>query len=156
MALIRDIGHSLENFKTLNKMNHDHHPKSHKNSHDNRQEKSGKKTTDRKDKGVELKGIPVDILEERKKADMCLKCGKGPHKWYECFSKQPVTTRTTFFFFCISSNAREERRYAQNSRVCILGSRRFTIYMLQLQLAGALIIFSRVGCITRESHVDTT
>ena len=36
MALIRDIGHSLENFKTLNKMNHDHHPKSHNNSHDSR------------------------------------------------------------------------------------------------------------------------
>ena len=33
MALIRDVGHSLENFKTLNKMNNDHHPKSHKNSH---------------------------------------------------------------------------------------------------------------------------
>ena len=100
MALVRDIGHSLENFKTLNKMNNDHHPKSNKNSHDSRQDKSGKKrkrsemTTDRKDKSAELKGIPADILEERKKADMCLKCGKGPHKWYECFSKQPVTTKT--------------------------------------------------------------
>ena len=51
-------------------------------------------TTDRKDKSVELKGIPSDILEERKKAEMCLKCGKGPHKWFECFSKQPVTTKT--------------------------------------------------------------
>ena len=100
MALIRDIGHSLENFKTLNKMNHDHHPKSHKNSHDSRQGNAGKKrkrsemTTDRKDQSVELKGIPAHILEERKNAEMCLKCGKGPHKWYECFSKQPVTTKT--------------------------------------------------------------
>ena len=100
MALIRDIGHSLENFKTLNKMNHDHHLKSNKNSYDSRQDKSGKKrkrsemTTDRKDKSVELKGISVDILEERKKAEMCLKCGKGPHKLFECFSKQPVTTKT--------------------------------------------------------------
>ena len=25
---------------------------------------------------------------------MCLKRGKGPHKWWECFSKQPVTTKT--------------------------------------------------------------
>ena len=25
---------------------------------------------------------------------MYLKCGKGPHKWYECFSKQPVTTKS--------------------------------------------------------------
>ena len=100
MALIRDIGHSLENFKTLNKMNQDHHPKSNKNSHDSRQDQSGKErnrsemTTDRKDKSVELKGIPADILEERKKAEMCLKCGKGPHKWFECFSKQPVMTKT--------------------------------------------------------------
>ena len=39
MVLIRDIGHSLENFKTLNQMNNDHHPKSHKNSHDSRQDK---------------------------------------------------------------------------------------------------------------------
>ena len=51
-------------------------------------------TTYRKDKSVELKGIPADILEERNKAEMCLKCGKGPHKWFECFSKQPVTTKT--------------------------------------------------------------
>ena len=100
MALIRDIGHSLENFKTLNKMNHDHHSKSNKNSHDSRQDKSGKKrkrsemTTDQKDKSIELKGIPSDILEERKKAEMCLKCGKGPHKLFKCFSKQPVTTKT--------------------------------------------------------------
>ena len=51
-------------------------------------------TTDRKDKSAELKGILADILEEQKKGDMSLKCGKGPHKWYECFSKQPVTTKT--------------------------------------------------------------
>ena len=51
-------------------------------------------TTDRKDKSAELKGIPADILEERQKADMCLKRGKGPHKWYKCFFKQPVTTKT--------------------------------------------------------------
>ena len=100
MALVRDIGHSLENFKTLNKMNNDHHAKSNKNNYDSRQDKSGKKrkrsemTTDRKDKSAELKGIPVDILEERKKVDMCIKCVKGPHKWYQCFSKQPVTTKT--------------------------------------------------------------
>ena len=83
MALVRDIGHSLENFKTLNKINNDPHPKSNKNSHDSRQEKSGKTRkssemiTNMKDKSAELKGIPADILEERKMADMCLKCGVG-------------------------------------------------------------------------------
>ena len=51
-------------------------------------------TTHRKDKSVKLKGIPLDILKERKKAEMCLKYGKGPHKWFECFSNQPVTTKT--------------------------------------------------------------
>lgn len=35
MVLIRDLGHSLNNFKTLNKINHDHHFKSNENSHDN-------------------------------------------------------------------------------------------------------------------------
>ena len=25
---------------------------------------------------------------------MCLKCGKGPHKWFECYAKNPITTRT--------------------------------------------------------------
>ena len=100
MALVRDIGLRLENFKTLNKMNNDDHPKSDKNSHDSRQDKAWKKrkrpemTTHRKDKSPELKGILANILEERKKADMCLQCGKCPPKWYECFSKQPVTTKT--------------------------------------------------------------
>ena len=25
---------------------------------------------------------------------MWLKCGKGPNKWFECFAKNPITTRT--------------------------------------------------------------
>ena len=25
---------------------------------------------------------------------MCLKCGKGPHEWFECYSKNSITTRT--------------------------------------------------------------
>ena len=93
MALIRDIGHSLENLKTLNKMNNNYHPKSLKNGHHSRQDKLGKKrkrtgmTTNRKDQSVELKEISSDMLEERKKAVMCLKCVKGPQKWFECFPK---------------------------------------------------------------------
>ena len=100
MALFRDVGYTLENFKILNKMNHDHHSKLHKNSNDSRQDKSGKKrkrsemTTDRKDKRVELKGIPSAILEETKKVEMCLKCGNGPYKWFECLLRQLVTTKT--------------------------------------------------------------
>ena len=54
----------------------------------------GQISTDRKDRAVELKGIPDDIFAERKKADICLKCGKGPNKWFECYAKNPITTRT--------------------------------------------------------------
>ena len=43
---------------------------------------------------MELKGILEDIIAERKKAEMCLKCGKGPHKSLECFAKNPITTQT--------------------------------------------------------------
>ena len=53
----------------------------------------GQISTDRKDRAVELKGIPEDISAERKKVDMCLKCGKGPLKWCEYYAKNPVTTR---------------------------------------------------------------
>ena len=32
-------------------------------------------------------------MEEHKKADVCLKCGKGTHKWHDCWSKNLVTTK---------------------------------------------------------------
>ena len=41
-----------------------------------------------------MKGIPDDIIEERRKAELCLKCGKGPHRWFECYAKSPITNRT--------------------------------------------------------------
>jgi hypothetical protein len=46
-----------------------------------------------KDKSVELKGIPKKLLDERGDANKCLKCGKDNHKWFECWSKEPVTTK---------------------------------------------------------------
>ncbi|KAH0609341.1 uncharacterized protein H6S33_012827 [Morchella sextelata] len=46
-----------------------------------------------KDRAVELKGIPGDILEERRKAEVCLKCGKSRHKWTDCWSKEPTVVR---------------------------------------------------------------
>ena len=48
---------------------------------------------DWKDKDEHLKGIPKELLEERRKADKCQKCGKGNHKWFECYSKVPVVSR---------------------------------------------------------------
>ena len=44
---------------------------------------------------VELKGIPEDILKERTEADDCQKCGKTRHKWFECWTKEPVTSWTS-------------------------------------------------------------
>jgi hypothetical protein len=46
-----------------------------------------------KDKSVELKGIPKKLLDERGDANKCFKCGKDNHKWLECWSKEPVTTK---------------------------------------------------------------
>ena len=92
MALLRDIGHNLESFHVLNKTNYDPKPKT-QNGYQNRGNNNstgggqrGKKRgqsqiiTDRKNRAIEFKGIPKDIIAEKKKADMCLKCGKGPYK----------------------------------------------------------------------------
>ena len=40
---------------------------------------------------MELWGIPSSVIEERKKASVCLKCGKPNHSWFKCFTKDPVT-----------------------------------------------------------------
>lgn len=53
----------------------------------------GNKTTESKDRSVELRGIPKGILTERKQAEVSLKCGKGNQTWYECCTKSPVTVR---------------------------------------------------------------
>ena len=52
---------------------------------------------EKKDRNVELKGIPANIVEERKKDDKCLKCGKGNHKWVECWTKDPVVGRVAAY-----------------------------------------------------------
>jgi len=49
------------------------------------------KSGDFKDKETELKGIPESIREERRKASMCLKCGKPNHTWFKCYTPNPVT-----------------------------------------------------------------
>jgi len=96
MTMLRDIGHNLESFhfwqkdiptgfsrqKEQNKQNHKN--KSPQSQNDGNGKRTGKKRKreekDWKYKDVELVGIPTDILEERKKADFCLKCGKNAHK----------------------------------------------------------------------------
>ena len=51
----------------------------------------GKGKADFKDRDTELRGIPSSVIEERKKASVCLKCGKPNHTWIKCFTKDPVT-----------------------------------------------------------------
>ena len=51
----------------------------------------GKGKADFKDRETELRGIPSAIIEERKKASVCLKCGKPNHTWFKCFTRDPVT-----------------------------------------------------------------
>ena len=51
----------------------------------------GKGKADFKDGDTELRGIPSSVIEERKKASVCLKCGKPNHTWFKCFTKDPVT-----------------------------------------------------------------
>ena len=51
-------------------------------------------STDRKGKSVELEGILDDIIEERRKSELCLKCGMGPYRWFEYYAKSPITNRT--------------------------------------------------------------
>ena len=105
MALLKDIGHSLGNLQVCNKQTNDPRPKNqngYQNMGNNNNTGGGKRgtkcgqaqiITDRKDWAVKLKGIPEDIITERKKADMCLKCEKVPHKWFERYAKNPVVTR---------------------------------------------------------------
>ena len=66
-----------------------------KGKQDKKRKREGDK--DWKDKSVELAGIPADILKERTTAGSCLKCGKGNHMWYDCYSKEAVKTKVAGF-----------------------------------------------------------
>ena len=50
---------------------------------------------DWKQRTVELKGILENILKEKREVDDCQKCGKTRHKGFECWTKEPVTRRTS-------------------------------------------------------------
>lgn len=118
MAALRDLGHQIEEYKFRTKKSSgaDHHssqsnhPASQKRKREggnlrggeapqggNKKPRSGGKPKEWKDREAELKGIPRDILDERASAENCLKCGKANHKWFECYTKEPVTKRVTAF-----------------------------------------------------------
>ena len=92
IALLSDIGYRLENFGVLNKQTNDLKPKSqngdqNKGNNNNtgrgqriKKRGQGQISTDRKDRAVECKEIPEDIIVEHNKTDMCFKCGKGSVK----------------------------------------------------------------------------
>lgn len=54
------------------------------------EEKGKKRDGGWKDRSEELKGIPKSELEFREKHERCLKCGKENHKWFDCWTKDPV------------------------------------------------------------------
>jgi len=54
---------------------------------------SQKGSEGQKSRDEALKGISEEVLEERRKAKTCLKCGKGTHKWVDCWTKASVTAR---------------------------------------------------------------
>ena len=118
IALVREMGHSMEDYDRTT--NHDHndskmdhrrkegktgktHHKDPEKTGDKRAQKAkerakrkyGKEPTEWKERNVELKGIPDDILKERRKSENCEKCGKKNHKWVDCWTKEPVITRVT-------------------------------------------------------------
>ncbi len=108
---LRDIGHDIEDNRNYERsLKRSKSGPSNPHSHDKKnskpqkefkikgkaKEKSGRKGRDDsefKDKKVELKGISQDILDQRRKDDKCLKCGKGGHEWYKCWTKEPVTAK---------------------------------------------------------------
>jgi len=116
LALLRDMGHAIEDATRHRKKPQQGQQQGGQQQGSQPQNKDGKgkgpnpknpkgkggqpaggqskKPREWKDEAVELKGIPKEILEERRQARKCQKCGKPNHKWVDCYTKAPVTTRT--------------------------------------------------------------
>jgi hypothetical protein len=98
-ALLRDMGHTAEDHERLESQRKDKSREPATSSHRSGQGKSRKgKSSSWKDressKSAPLrdeatKGISQEVLEQRKKDGVCLRCGKAGHKWSECWSKEP-------------------------------------------------------------------
>ena len=59
-----------------------------------------------------MKRILEDILKERREADDCQKCGKTRHKWFECWTKELVTRR---------SSSRKASQSKKDVKIVVLG-----------------------------------
>ena len=118
LVVLRDMGHAIEDATRHRKPKQQQQQQSAKGSQPQGQQEKGKgkgpnpnnsrgkgggqqgAKADQskrvwKDEGVELKGIPKDILEERKRDQKCQKCGKANHRWPKCYTKEPVTSRVS-------------------------------------------------------------
>ena len=109
IALLREMGHRMEDYNRTkqpgestqkHETSTDRNPKrgseqKHKPRGKKEFRKDKGKKTEWKERTVELKGIPEEVLRERKEADDCQKCGKHGHKWFECWTKEPVTKKFT-------------------------------------------------------------
>jgi hypothetical protein len=54
-----------------------------------RKDRGSSKSTSRRDEAV--KGVSQEILSQRKKDGVCLRCGRSGHGWSECWAKEPNT-----------------------------------------------------------------
>ena len=105
IVLLREMGHPMEAYNRT-KQDHakldetiDRNPKwgsdqKYKPRDKKEFRKDKGKKADCKERTVELKGIPENILKEREEDD-CQKCSKSGYKWFEYCIKEPVTKRTS-------------------------------------------------------------
>lgn len=109
LQLLRDMGQRIEDYNRLSKRNsgatagssQKEEPSGKQGKPPGQKEKGkgkGKKgkggppagKDNWKEKEVELKGVSKELRDARFKEDKCQKCGKGNHKWFECWAKEPV------------------------------------------------------------------
>ncbi|KAH8145234.1 uncharacterized protein LAJ45_10795 [Morchella importuna] len=102
IVALRELGHIQERYQTVvaekTPARSKKDPPAEKKRHPKRKREAAssskpQKEASSKEKAVELKGIPGDILEERRKAEVCLKCGESRHKWTDCWSREPTVVR---------------------------------------------------------------
>jgi hypothetical protein len=110
VELLREMGHTAEDHERLESRRRDKNRDRDRDSDSGRQssknsvskhrsDKKGKsKPPSRKDREASkptplrdeaIKGISQDVVSQRKKDGVCLRCGKAGHKWSECWSKEP-------------------------------------------------------------------
>jgi hypothetical protein len=124
LVKLREMGHNIEkweeqygNYKSLSKSAKVSGGKKGEGSKGNGGNQNGSGYSSKgkkgvggwKDKSVELKRIPKKLLDNSGDANKCLKCGKDNHTWFECWSKEPVTTK-------VAAGAKRKAQRSQRKR----------------------------------------